>query len=268
MIVTYCTENYYRWAPLFLRSWKSVHGDSEKICVNGCNLDKTQITELKTLYSNLIVDNEKMDFKELCKKLNITLTEFEKCRIDVAEGFKASGGNSSHLMNFFADDHRIKRLYKTIVENPGEEYFWHFDVDVIFRGQIVPPDPDFAGKIQDVEEDCRKMPITVLFLRNVPAVVKMVKDWCDLIDSVPLESREITNPNKKAWGQYTFYHAYLKNKDNLSTIKLPLSYTDSSWLADSQIWSANKRLSANFQPVGCYGNKTNTHRFFENEVNK
>jgi len=260
MIVTYCTENYYRWLPLFVRSWRKTNGDEETIHVNGCNL-KVDCD---------LVDNEHLDMTEIINSLNMSQDEFTTRMHNVAEGVRAN--RNRHIMNFFADDNRIKRLYKTIIQNPNEKYFLHIDIDVIFRNTFdfkMFGDRDIGVVIKDSESEGHRTPIGILYLKNTDKVRRFVKEWCNLIDSVPLKDRHINDFHKKAWGQYTFYHNFYDHQMELSVFSIPKElYLDDNWSEESVIWSANKRLSYDFIPTGSAGNKTNTYRFFENEVNK
>jgi len=263
MIVFYCTDNYFRWAELFLKSFEKTN--AEKIYINGCNLSSDQI---HTLSRNATVNNEILDFSDIIQKLNISEAEFQAARTNVAEGVRAINSTVRNVFVYFAADRRVENLYRTMIENPEEEFFWHVDVDIIFRGQLRIPDSDFAARFQDTDLDCRKIPIGILFLRNTPSIVKLIKDWRDILRGSDVRDRDPDDPNKFLYGQYTFYQAYLKNKDNFNITELPVSYLDADWSEESIIWSANKRLSYDFIPTGSAGNKTNTYRFFENEVNK
>ena len=263
MIISYCTDNYFRWVELFLKSFEKTN-TFEKIYINACNLSSNQIDTLR----NVTINNEILDFSDIRERLNISQSEFQSVRTKVAEGIRSTDSIVRNVMTYFAVDRRVENLYRTIIENPEEEYFWHFDVDIIFRGQIRTPVTDFAARFQDTDLDCRKIPIGILFLRNTSSIVKLIKDWHDIIRDTDIRDRNTVDPNKKLYGQYTFYQAYLKNKDNFDITELPVSYLDSNWSEESVIWSANKRLSYDFIPTGSAGNKTNTYRFFENEVNK
>lgn len=256
MITTYCTDNYYRWAELFLKSWKATNDNSEKICINTLNFNENKIKRLKEIYENLIIVNENMDFKKIQKKLGMTLQEFENCRTGVAEGVRNVGKNRS-IMNFFADDKRVVSIQNTVNNFKKEKYFIQCDIDILFRKpiEILKMNYDAGLRLKlDREYKSKKINIGFMFLKNNKKIVKLVNDWIDVINSIPLEKRDDGDPNKKQYGQYAFYQAYKMNK--LKIFVISDSYFDNQYNDLSIVWSANRRLG---------GNKTNTYKFLKDE---
>ncbi len=256
MITTYCTDNYYRWAELFLNSWKATNDPSEKICINTLNFTENRIKRLKEIYENLIIVNENMDFKKIYTKLGMTSVQFEQSRHGVKEGIRNVGKNRL-VINFFAVDKRVSSIAKTVNEYKNEKYFIQCDIDILFRKPIEVLKMNYDAGLRfrpDREHECRKINIGFMFLKNNKKTVKLVNDWIDVVNSVPLENRETEDLNKKLWGQYTFYQAYKMNK--LKTFVISDSYFDNQFNDLSVVWSANKRLG---------GNKSNTHKFLKDE---
>jgi len=260
MITTYCTNNYYRWAELFLKSWKTTNDNSEKICINTLNFDESRIQKLKGMYENLIIANENMDFKEIYNNLGMTKEEFENSRHGVKEGFRDIGKNRS-VVTFFASDKRINSVLRTINEHKEEKYFLQCDIDLLFRKPIEVIKMDYDAGLRfklHRQYECRKINIGFMFLKNNKKTVKLVNDWVDVVNSVPLHKRDIKTLNSKLWGQYTFYQAYKMNK--LKTFVISDSYFDNRYNDKSVVWSANKRMWKNKTR-----NKTNTYEFLKAE---
>ncbi len=259
MIIAYCTDTYYRWAVLFLKSWKTTNNDSEKIYLGTLNLSDKQIDKLKSIYDNLIIENERMSFEKVYERLNISQEEFEKRRIEIREGHR--GGINRHVISFFASDKRVENIWKAVNRYKNETYFIQCDIDLLFRKAIPlkkwkakSHDAGLRFKLERVFE-CRKINIGFMFLRNNEKTVKLINDWYGFIDSVPLEDRTLTDKNKMAWGQYTFWQSYIINP-GLECFNISDSYFDNKYRDESHIWSANKRIK---------GNKTNTYNFLKDE---
>lgn len=267
MITTYCTDNYYRYAELFLKSWKATNDNSEKICINTLNFNENQIKTLESIYENLIIVNEIMDFKEVYTKLDMTSEQFEKSRLGVREGFRDVGKNRS-VITFFAVDKRVGSIANTVNKYKEEEdYFIQCDIDLLFRKPIevlkMQYDAGLRFKLHR-EYECRKINIGFMFLKNNEKTVKLVNDWIDIVKSVPLNKRPTKNANKKLWGQYTFYKAY--EMSDMKTFTITDSYFDNKYRDNSVVWSANRKLNKNKKIKDKKTrNKTNTYNFLKAE---
>jgi hypothetical protein len=258
MITTYCTDNYHRWAVLFLKSWNATNDRTEKIHISTLNLSECQIDELKSLYRNVIISNENIDYNEICDKLNMSKGQFDICRNNIKEGFRGQGPNRT-VMTFFAVDKRVKSIQDTMNKYKDEEYFIQCDIDLLFRKPIETINMDYDAGLRfklHRERECRKINIGFMFLKNNEKTVKLVDDWIDVVNSVPLLKRDTTDGNKQLWGQYTFYQAYGMNEDNLHCFTISDSYFDNQYNNSSVVWSANRKLN---------GSKTNTHDFLVGE---
>ena len=257
MITTYCTDNYYRWAVLFLKSWKATNDITEKICINTLNFNENQIDQLKSIYENVIIRNENMDFTEVRNKLKMDENQFEICRNNVKEGRR--GGINRNVISFFAVDKRVESIKKTVNEYKDEKYFIQCDIDILFRKPITLTCYGHDAGLRFKEHrsrECTKINIGFMLLNNNPKTVKLVNDWYDVVNSVPLEKRDTNDANKELWGQYTFYQAYKMNKDGLECYTISDSYFDNKYNNLSVIWSANMRIN---------GSKTNTYNFLKGE---
>ena len=256
MLISCLSNNYFRWAPLYLKSYKKIYGQNNKIWLNGWNLSEVQIQELYSIYKNLTIDNTNIDIENYSKKIGLSVDDFNNKHNQVSEGFR--GGTNRHIMNLFAVDLRIEKIYETIFKNLDEEYFLQTDIDLLFRKPFLPIDIneyDIALKLNpDRKNECRKLNIGFIWMKNNDKILKLLKDWYDVLKSVPWNKRDIQNTNNKLWGQYSFYKAFETNKNNLKIYNISSQYLDSKFSNDSKIWSANTRIN---------GSKTGTYQILK-----
>jgi hypothetical protein len=267
MIITFCTDNYFRWAVLFLRSWKATNDNNETIHISTLNFNQRQIDDLKTLYENLIISNENMDFRDHIEKLDMTPAEFDYARHGVKEGVRNVGKNR-HIMNLFSVDKRVESIWRTVNKYKDEPYFIQTDIDLVFRKQLWPylkaavnkhgydTGLRFKPDFENMERICKRINIGFMWLNNNKKSIKLVNDWYNIVNSVPNEERDIEDPNKNQWGQYTFYKAFEINRDDLKCFTISDSYFDAQHNEKSFVWSANRRIR---------GNKTNTYELLKQE---
>lgn len=263
MITTFCTDNFYEWAVLFLKSWKATNDPNEKIHISTLNFSEQQIENLKKIYDNLIISNEMMDFTDIRERLGMTELEFEMARHGVKNGARNINKNR-YIMNLFAVDKRVESIWRTINTHGDEPYYIQCDVDLLFRKPIshrlIPTwslgvDAGLRFK-PAVEKICGKINIGFMWLKNNVKTLKLVNDWWDVVNSVPNEERDIEDKDKYRWGQWTFYQAYEKNKDNLNCFTIGDGYFDAQYRDESPVWSANKRIR---------GSKVNTYEYLKTE---
>jgi len=238
MIVAYLTESYYDWAELFLKSWKLTNDNDEKIYLNTRNLNNKQIKNLKSIYSNVIIENKKLLVEDLSKKHNISENIIKISKNDCDAGKIA--GKHRLWMNITADGDRIESLLNVIKNNrnTNEKYFIHMDIDSLFRGKINEiingsivndvgliirknreiTDPaklniGIAGKNKD-----SLIAIGCVCIGNTDNGQKFVEEWVKIVNSKPMKSR-----NHLKWGQYAILQAFinLKNKKEWKWFRLP-----------------------------------------------
>ena len=262
MITTFCTDNYYRWSELFLKSWKATNDNEEKIHISTLNFSNQQIENLMGLYDNLIISNEQMDFTEHREKLGMTEAEFEAARTGVKEGARNINKNR-YVMNLFAVDKRVESIWRTVNTYGDEPYYIQCDIDLLFRKSIHRVFPTWSLKMDaglryrgKQERDCKKINIGFMWLRNNVKTLKLVNDWYDVVNSIPNEERDIEDPNKNMWGQWTFFLAHKMNEQNLNCFTISDSYFDNQYRDESCVWSANKRIR---------GSKSNTYEYLKDE---
>lgn len=268
MIVAYLTEPYYKWAVLFLKSFKLFHGSDVKIHLNTRDLKTAQISTLKEIYTNIIIENRQISIKGLSKKHNISERTILESKND-CEGGKTKGKHRL-WMNLTADDDRIVSLYSTILKNQKERMFLHTDIDMLFRGDIrkeiledsANHDIGLILRHKQAKRDLNKIKLSksILNSKRSDSIIAIgtvtitnnekgkafVKDWVDNIVNTPIKKKSNTK-----WGQYAILKSYIKFQDVCNFWRFPVGYVNSK-LIDSpsaKIWYFRKKRKNSFYPI-------------------
>lgn len=133
MIVSYLTDSYFEWGKLFLESFRLTNSGEESILFHTRDLNYNQIDELHNLYPRIWVENESLDMKALAIKYDVSKKDLVESREDVASG--KLEGNHRLWMDVTSVFDRMDSLYKTVMSS-DQDYIIHFDIDVLFRGNI------------------------------------------------------------------------------------------------------------------------------------
>ena len=79
---TYLTDGYFEWAKLLIKSLKKTNGEDKAfVIVSSRNLKSEQCDELESLYKDLRVFNQNLDFDEMAKRAKVdkeTLLRYKK----------------------------------------------------------------------------------------------------------------------------------------------------------------------------------------------
>ena len=232
MIITCCTDTYFKWAELFLRSFKITNDNSIPIHINGVRLSQDQMKSLKSIYPNLTIKNRQYNDKEVAQKYGVKVKDVVRCREAIARGFKE---NCRWWMDFIVVDGRISWLYKTLLENKERPWWLHIDIDLMFRDSIQPlidkiivndvvcrfrPDRTFIKhppkKPEREVKDDMKIAGGMVGLRGDNGI-RFVKRWVDEIASKTYkdfnEDNGLLGRGRQGWCQTTLYYAYRHFED-------------------------------------------------------
>jgi hypothetical protein len=240
MIYAYLTENFFDWAELFLKSYDLFHDTSELIHLETRNLRDYQISHLKELYPNLVIDNKPLNINKLSKKYNVKLSSLLMWKEDISRG-KVTPGGSVIWKNIIADGDRIKSFVKVVAKNPDEEYYIFLDIDIIFRRNIaflrrLGRNHDVSIKFRPSKhiESSRVMIGNIIF-RNSKCGNRFIKLWWRKTSSLPMLKRP------RAWGQVTFWRTSQEMKEEgCKFFNLPMKVVDGNYKKGALIWSGHK----------------------------
>lgn len=253
MIITCCTDTYYEWGELFLKSFKLTNDNNIPIHINGVRLSQEQMKSLKAIYPNLTIKNRQYDDNLVAEKYGVTLKDISRCREAISRGFK---DNCRWWMDFIVVDGRISWLYETLLENQDQPWWLHLDIDLMFRSSIQPliddilvndvvcrfrPDRSFIkrppvrmkeGKViskpaSEVKDDM-KIAGGMVGL-NPTNGIRFVKRWLEEINAKTYkdfnEDNGLLGRGRQGWGQTTLYYAYRHFEKDFKWKQI-----DGSWL--------------------------------------
>jgi hypothetical protein len=248
MIITQCSDTYVPWGKVFLESFRLTNGTDAKIHINGVHLSDKDIKQLKELYP-VTIKNHSYKKTDICERFNVSFKDYERCRLAVAQGFKA---DCRWWMDFIVVEERISQLYQTIEDNPREKYWLHLDIDMMFRESINPLLEGFRNN----DVICRFRPNKTFVKQNGKHVPDYMKIAGGMVGGKGLMSREFFKEWRdqiftrmgdgikgrgEPWGQTALYYAWLKWKDYMS-----FGQIDEKWLTaychyTRPIWCGHKK---------------------------
>lgn len=250
MIITCCTDTYFDWAELFLRSFKITNDNNIPIHINGMKLSKDQMKKLKSIYSNLTIKNRNYNPKKVAEEYGVTLEDVKRCSDAVSRGFKH---RCRFWMDFIVVDGRINWLYETLQKNKDKKWFLHIDIDLIFRESIQP----LIDKIISNDVTCRFRPDRTFYK---PARKKEVKDDMKIaggmvglngengIRFVKRWKEEIASKKgnglkgrNQGWGQTTLYYAYKHFENKFNWGEIEAKWLMASCNPKNPIWCGHKK---------------------------
>jgi len=245
MIISYTTEDYFDWSLIFVKSFCYLHPDI-KVHINSRNLKDQQIDKIKSVGSNIFVDNKKLSIKDLAEKYNIKEKDIENSR-------KGNNDKKKHdhrlWMNLTADGDRISQYYETVKQYPNEDYYLLCDIDLLFRKSLY----DFFEEIKQYDvglklrvnkksnilpdkinvsnPDSRdaKINIGTVFINNNFDGLKFLKDWSEINEQLPIIDQHKT---KKA--QYSIALTY--NSLDMNYKKISPMIFDPELREQSNVW--------------------------------
>ncbi len=256
MLITCCTDTYFKWAELFLRSFKVTNGTSIPIHINGMRLTDDQMDAMHGWYPNLTIKNRTYKEGEVAERYGVTIDDVRRCSEAISRGFKK---DCRWWMDFIVVDGRIAWLYDTIVENP-KPWWLHIDIDLMFRKSIQP----LVNQILSHDVVCRFRPDRTFYKpkknREVTDDMKIaggmvglrgengrhfVKKWLEQIQSKTYHDFNPENGllgrGRQGWGQTTLYYAYRHFED-----KFTWDQIDAHWLLagcnlNNPIWAGHRK---------------------------
>ncbi len=239
VIVALCTDTYFQWARLFLRSFKLTNDNSVPIFINALRFNKDMIDELYGIYPNLTIIERSYKEKEIAKLHNVELSEVKRCRESISRGIKK---DCRFWMNFLGDV-RINWLYD-VVEREFDSWCLHIDIDIMFRASIEPliqqiKENDVCLKFFDWDDrDDHKVQGGMVGISGSRGL-EFLKLWRDKTNHSKINS-------SWSWNQTNLYRTYKHFED------FKFGRIDNKWLSVEfdeglPIWCGHKKYSLVFK---------------------
>jgi len=206
------TNGYYEFSKLFLRSFKTSNGENLKIVFTTFDLTSDEMTELKRIYSNLIIHNKKFNYKEICKELNITVKQAKDLQYKVEHEHARKNTSRPKWKMHVAAENRVKIDIPFIMKKyESEELIAHFDIDMYFKKSLdsmfkIMEENDFTIMYRpSMKKDWRKVWMCAMGIKtnNIHAS-NFISEWGKELDKIPLRNKPF------AYGQTSCYNAYVR----------------------------------------------------------
>lgn len=239
IIHAYFTDGFYPWAELFLKSFKFHNGTDSPIILSTRDLSQDKIDKLYDIYSNIKIENEKFNIKNLCKKAGLTKKKLLEHKNEVETKHVTENNKIWKLM--VAADDRVKSIHKVISNiNTEEKHLLHFDIDMYFRAQLnelfsFVRNHDISIRLRLKSPLNRKTMIGVQGYKINQKSIDFLDRWIYYIDDVKPADRH------KGYGQTSCYYAYCDVKNNCEWGNVPSKFISPRMKADDVVWSANTK---------------------------
>jgi len=229
MIYSFLTKKYFKYAELFLKSYKKHNGESELIYLVTVGLDYKDMLKLSNLYGKLVIKEYTVNLIKF--RLNIDNDkDFDKYETQSIEGKKCI-----LWKNCVADDIRIDLFKTSTIEFPDESHYTFMDIDLLFRGNVI----DYINsrkhtyiRLRPTSKLYGKVAIGFIIFVN-KTCQHLIDTWIKEINGVKLSERGV------AHGQVAFYRMYCKEHLKYKIKDLPLKYLDKYMGDSSLVWSPN-----------------------------
>ena len=217
LFVLHFDSPYMKWARIFIKTI-NIFEPKSKIYINGINLHKKNIYELRNFENVIEINNRKL--KE------------EKVITDRSKG----GGWMAQIISM-----RASMFLDAINKYPEEDIYITCDVDMLLlknldnlRIDMIDNDLGlcvFPEKTRDGRSLNRnKVMATFICARKTKAAIKYLKRWKKLCDGKFVRTID----------QIALVKAYDEMKDNLNVYTIPKTYLDAEFKMRSYLWSAHK----------------------------
>lgn len=242
IIHSYFTDGLYRWAVLFLKSFRKFHDEDIKIIFTTKDLDFDKRNLLKSLYPSLEIRNQQIDYQDFSVRTKKNIEEIKQMKHDTEHG-----SFSVLWKQFISVEDRYRKSIIDVIEDyiqTEHTHMLHLDIDMYFRGNIgelfkIIESNDisifFRSKTdKKYKNECRRVLGSVIGFKLEEKIKGFMDVWFKHIDSIPL----IEKP--RAFGQTSFYRAFLETQHKFKFGNIPIKYSDPIQNDDAVIWAGNK----------------------------
>lgn len=254
LIHTYFTDGYYQFGKIFIKSFKKLHGETNRLVVTTRDLSEIQITELKTIYSNIIILNKKINMKRISKLAKKDVKTLLKYKRDTELG-RLSKKNIVWKQYISVEDRYRDSILEAIQYAEGEKFMMHIDADSYIEKNLEPifdvimkNDISLLFRLHKAQLN-RKIFGCLSGYKLGEKTFEFLECWKKYIDKIPLYNKPV------GYGQKTCYLAYKELQRNIEWGHIPAKWVSKKLKAETLIWVGNQGKG-----------KQKTIKIFENEL--
>jgi len=236
IIHAYLTSGFFPWAELFLKSFKYHNGEDMKVILSTRGLTRHQVTLLKRLYKNIDIQNKNFSIQEFAKKAGVTQSQLLKFKKQVEEEHVTERNKVWKLM--IAADDRVKSVRDTLKKNLDQDYMFHSDIDMYFRGELTPlfdfiKQHEISIRLRLKSKPNRKTMIGIQGYKINRKSLQFLNRWIYHVERVSPKDRPM------GYGQTACYYAYNEFKNKTAWGSVPRKFIAPQMKPTDIIWSAN-----------------------------
>jgi len=235
IIHSYATDGYFPWLEFFLKSFKYFNGEDLKVVFTTRNLNDKQIEKLYSMYKNLVIDNEELNFQKIAERASITVEQLKQMKDHIEA--KCISNNTLKWKQFASVEDRYRNSIFDTINKHGEDFVLHFDADTYIREPLTEifdfvSNHDISIKFRWKSKLNRKV-VGGLIGFKVGTTNAFFKCWRKHIDAIPLHSKP------RGYGQTTFWLAYQEMKDKYKWGDMPMHFISPRKRDNDIMWSGN-----------------------------
>lgn len=232
----YLTNGFIEWAEFFLETFKFHHGESIPVILTTRDLTYNQIESLHDIYGNLLIENEELPMKRLCKEANVSYKQMMKFKRET-ETHHVTMKNRVWKLLISADD-RYKSVGDVMKRNQHEDFMLHYDIDMYFRDRLdglfkIMKENDISLRFRLKSKLNRKILGSVLGFKVSSKSIAFMDQWAKHVDAIKPAERPL------GYGQTSCYYAFKDMEDQCKWGYIPGKYANSTPDPNYIVWAAN-----------------------------
>lgn len=239
-------EPMYRFAELFLDSYKHYNGEDVKIVFSTRDLKKNQILNLKRRYKNLDILNSSLNYNYLEDKLGFDKDKVKRIKRAVEVGRSITYKTDLIKIKQFIS---VEDRYRTSIPDVMDRYrdynhMLHLDIDMCFCRNAnklfeIIKENDISLRFRPKHSAKKRWIVGGLIGISINENGRQfINTWSNYIDDVPLVNKP------KGYGQLSLYYTFQDEKENIKIGEFP------RW-----VMSNNKDYDKDKMPILISGNK-------------
>ena len=236
VIHSYLTSGFYKWAELFIKSYRLYH--DEKIFLSTRGLDTQQIQKLQSL-PDVTVSNKELDVKMIANRAKLPVKKILKLKKHIENG-AVTKQTFIWKQAISVEDRYRNSILEAMDEYPEEDFLVHFDIDMYIRKPLndlfrIIKKNDITIKFRLKSKINRKVMGGLIGFKISEKTRIFMERWIYYIDSKPLYQKPL------GYGQTSFYLTYCDFKNDLSWGNVPSSFISPRFQETDAIWSGNTK---------------------------